>query len=80
METAHVSTMVDGYFELLTNLSLDEKLELISRLSASAKSQKSDDKETFRKAYGSFDSEKSADQIIQEIRDSRVSTRQIEPF
>ena len=58
------TTIVDGYVGLLDNLSTSDKLDLISKLTTSVKS----------------DSKKTAEQIIEEIRNSRVSTRQIESF
>ncbi|MCE7061868.1 hypothetical protein [Dyadobacter sp. CY343] len=74
------STLVNGYIGLLDNLSLEEKLDLISKLSASAKQNIVDKKTAFKKAFGAFDSKKSADKIIEEIKSSRVSTREIESF
>lgn len=74
------TTIVEGYAELLDNLSADNKLELIAKLSNSVKSSLTKKKSSFKKAFGAFDSKKSAEQIIDEIRSSRVSTRQIESF
>ena len=72
------TTIVDGYVGLLDNLSTNNKLDLISRLTASVKTDLTNKKSSFRKAFGAFDSKKSAEEIIEEIRNSRVSTRQIE--
>ncbi|CAN5332255.1 hypothetical protein BH20BAC1_BH20BAC1_11280 [soil metagenome] len=74
------STIIDGYIGLLDNLSPSDKLDLISKLTVSVKTDLSNKKSTFKKAFGAFDSKKSAEEIIAEIRNSRVSTRQIEPF
>ena len=74
------STIVDGYVGLLDNLSTNNKLDLISKLSASVKTDLSNKKSSFKKSFGAFDSKKSAEDIIEEIRKSRVSTRQIESF
>lgn len=38
------------------------------------------EEEEIKKAFGAFESDKTADQIIKEIRDSRVSIREIELF
>lgn len=79
MKTAEINTtIVDGYVGLLDNLSTNNKLELISKLTASVKTDLSNKKSSFKKAFGAFDSKKSAEEIIEEIRNSRVSTRQIE--
>lgn len=81
MKTADINTtIVDGYVGLLDNLSTNNKLDLISKLTASVKTDLANKKSSFKKAFGAFDSEKTAEEIIDEIRSSRVSIRQIEPF
>ena len=74
------TTIVDGYVGLLDNLSPSDKLDLISKLTTSVKTDLKSKKSSFKKAFGAFESKKTAEQIIEEIRNSRVSTRQIEPF
>ena len=74
------SKIVEGYLGLLNNLSPSNKLDLIARLTASVKSDLKPKKSSFKKAYGAFESSKSAEEIIDEIRESRVFTRQIEAF
>ena len=79
MKTSEINTtIVEGYIGLLDNLSANDKLDLISKLTISVKTDLTNRKSSFRKAFGAFDSKKTAEQIISEIRDSRVSTRQIE--
>lgn len=81
MRTGEINTtIVDGYVGLLDNLSTNNKLDLISKLTASVKSDLKSKKSSFKKAFGAFESKKSAEVIIEEIRDSRISTRQIESF
>ena len=80
MRTEINDIIVDGYVGLLDNLSTNNKLDLISKLSASVKSDLTDKKSSFKKAFGAFDSKKSAEEILQEIRSNIVSTRQIETF
>ncbi len=81
MKTPEINTkLVDGYADLLDNLSPDNKLDLISKLTTSVKSDLTNKKSSFKKAFGAFDSKKSAEEIIDEIRNSRVFTRQIESF
>lgn len=81
MRTAEINTtIVDGYVELLDNLSTNSKLDLISKLTNSVKTDLTNKKSSFKKAFGAFESKKSAEEIIEEIRNSRVSTRQIESF
>ncbi len=79
MKTADINTtIIEGYLQLLENLSPSNKLDLISKLTASVKSDITNKKSSFKKAFGAFDSKKSADEIILEIRNSRMFTRQIE--
>lgn len=74
------TTIVDGYIGLLDNLSSSDKLDLISKLTESVKTDLKNKKTSFKKAFGTFDSKKTAEEIIDEIRSSRVSNRQIESF
>lgn len=74
------STIIDGYIGMLDNLSSGDKLDLISKLSSSVKTDLGKRKSRFKKAFGAFESKKTAEQIINEIRSSRVSTRKIESF
>jgi len=81
METANINTtIIDGYLQMLDNLSPSNKLDLISKLTDSIKSDITNKKSSFKEAFGAFESEKSAEEIINEIRNSRVFTRQIEEF
>lgn len=81
MKAAEInSIIIDGYVGLLDNLSTGDKLDLIAKLTASVKTDLVNKKSSFKKAFGAFDSEKTAEEIIEEIRNSRVSTRQIESF
>jgi len=81
VETADINiTLIDGYLQMLDNLSPSDKLDLISKLTDSVKSDIKNKKSSFKEAFGAFESEKSADEIINEIRRSRTFTRQIEEF
>ena len=81
MKTAEINnTIVDGYVGLLNNLSTNDKLDLISKLTASVKIDLTNKKSSFKKSFGAFESEKSAEEIIEEIRANRVSIRQTESF
>ncbi len=81
MKTAEINTtIVDGYVGLLDNLSTSDKLDLISQLTVLVKTDLTNKKSSFKKAFGAFESAKTAEEIIADIRNSRVSTRQIETF
>lgn len=72
------TTLIDGYFRLLDNLSPSNKLDLISKLTLSVKTDITDRKKSFYKAYGAWESKQSADQIIKDIRTSRTFNRKVE--
>ena len=74
------ATIIDGYVGLLDNLSPANKLDLISKLTKSVKTDLTEKKSLLKKSFGAFDSKKSAEKIIEEIRNSRVFNRQIEAF
>ena len=74
------TTIVDGYVGLLNNLSTSNKLDLISRLTDSVKIDLANKKSSFKKAFGAFDTKKNAEEIIEDIRSSRVSKRKTESF
>ena len=74
------TTLIEGYLQLLSNLSTDNKLDLISKLSLSVKTDISDRKTAFYKAYGAWESKQSAEEIIEEIHNSRTFNRKIEQF
>jgi hypothetical protein len=77
MKTLNINTtLIDGYLKLLDNLSRSNKLDLISKLTASVTSDITTKKSSFEKAFGAFESDKTAEEIISEIRNSRTSTRQ----
>lgn len=71
-------SLVETYFELLKNLSNDTKLEIISKLSQSMKSEKGEGGREAKDLFGGFVTEKSAEELIEEIRNSRVFNRTIE--
>ena len=73
MKAADINTtLIDNYFSLLKNLSSDNKLELIARLSKSMKTSKITRKNvSLSSLYGSWESEQSADEIIAELKSAR---------
>ena len=81
MSTAELNTtIIEGYIGLLDNLSPDNKLDLISKLTKSVKFDLSKKKSSVMKSFGAFESSKSAEKIIEEIHESRVFDREIESF
>lgn len=72
------TTLIDGYLRLLGNLSTSNKLDLISKLTLSVKTDITDKKKKFGEAFGAWESDQTADEIIDEMRNSRTFNRQIE--
>ena len=71
------SILVNNYVALLQNMSQDHKLELISKLAQSLKTEKEEGM-SMKELFGAFQSEQTADQLIEEIRAARVFNREIE--
>jgi hypothetical protein len=63
--------IINTYSELFENLSSMGKLELLERLSKSIRKEKKTREKDFFKSFGAFASEKSAEEIINEIRDCK---------
>ena len=72
------SNIADYYFGFLKNLQHDSKLDLISKLSESLKTSESINEIPFESLFGSYKSEQSAEEIINDIRNSRNFNRKIE--
>ncbi|MEX2568774.1 MAG: hypothetical protein WD431_22725 [Cyclobacteriaceae bacterium] len=71
--------MAENIFRMVKNLSADEKLELISKITDSLKKTKKEVKDdSWKKLFGAWESEESAEEIIEGIRASRYTNRQIE--
>lgn len=68
------------YFDLLSNLNEDSKLELIAHLSKSILDNKKKNPKSFAKLFGAWKSNETSEEIIKNIRNSRVSKRKIEQF
>lgn len=81
MKSANINTtLIEGYLKLLENLSHDNKLDLISKLTLSLKSESNQNKKRFYKAFGAWKSKESADDLVKKIRESRNLNRKVEKF
>lgn len=69
--------LVDAYLKLLNSLGAESKRELISKLSDSLKGSNKNNSSSFKKLFGAFESERSAEQIISDLKGSRNFTRNI---
>jgi len=63
-------SLIDSYLGLLGSLSTDSKLELISRLTASMRADKGKER-SLASLYGSFNSDETADEIIEDLKRAR---------
>jgi hypothetical protein len=71
-------TLIDGYLQMLDNLSPSNKLDLISKLTQSVKTDITDRKTSFYQAFGAWESKQSAEEIIDGIYESRTFNRKRE--
>jgi hypothetical protein len=77
MPSQHNSA-ADYYIDILKNLDTDSKLDLISMLSQSLKEIEITPETSLQSLFGAYKSAETADEIIAEIRASRVFNRTIE--
>ncbi len=63
--------IVEAFAELFEGLSFTNKLELIESLSKSLREESSKKEEDFYNSFGAFVSDKSAEEIVKEIKASR---------
>ena len=72
--------MADNYFGLLNGLSKENKLRLIAKLSNSMADEVVKNEDRIDKYFGAFISDKSAQEIIKELKESRNFNRSVEAF
>lgn len=72
--------LADYYFSFLKNLNAESKLDLISKLSQSLKNNVNVSETSLQALFGAYKSEETADEIIAELRASRVLNRNTEPL
>jgi len=71
------NSTLDKYFGILKNLDVDSKKNLIVKLTKSINSNPKS-KLSLNKIYGSWQDSRTADEIIEEIEQSRFNNRDIE--
>lgn len=80
METNTID-IADTFFAMIKNLSAEVKLQLINKITISLKdAQKKPKNDSWKKLFGAWHADESAEEIIKEIRASRNTNRQIEDF
>ena len=81
MNTADINTkLIDSYLSLLKNMSAQNKLDLISKLTNTVKTDKTQERSEFYKAFGRWGENENAEELIETIKDSRTFNRTIEEF
>lgn len=63
--------IIDTYSGLFENLSADSKLELLERLAKSIRKENISKEKEFFSSFGAFASDRPAEEIAKEIRESR---------
>ena len=79
MSTIKEKRIVNSYFRLMRNWDNEAKKELIIKL-ASSIDDKPKDKYDFSSCFGAWEDERSAEEIMMEIRSDRVNKNEIEEF
>ncbi len=72
--------LIDNYYGLLSSLSKENKIKLIAKLSNSIVEETTEIENVVDKFFGAFKSDKSAEELIKEIKESRTFSRTIEAF
>ena len=79
MNVAVTNRMVNNYFWYMRNWDTDTKKDLIIKLTASIES-KPKDKFDFSSCFGAWVDDRSAEDIINDLRADRVNNKEIEEF
>ncbi|QQR96906.1 MAG: hypothetical protein IPK18_08250 [Sphingobacteriales bacterium] len=65
------NTLIDSYYSLIKNLSADNKLELIAKLSKSLRSTEKLNKSSWKSLYGSMELDEPIEDFITELKKDR---------
>lgn len=79
MSLAFENKKVNSYFRLMKNWDTESKKDLIIKLTKSI-DDKQEDKHDFSSCFGAWEDDRSAEEIIKDIRNDRVNNRNIEEF
>jgi len=69
MKTENI--VADNYFNIIKDLSPDIKLELISKISDSLCTSQIEKDDSWKSLFGGYVSDETAEEIINDLRDSR---------
>ena len=79
MHTATENKLVDSYFRFMKNWDNETKKNLIIKLTQSIDSLDKENRD-FSSCFGAWDDNRTADEIIEDLRTDRVDNREIEDF
>jgi hypothetical protein len=79
MNATITKRIANNYFRYMRNWDTETKKDLIIKLTASIDS-KSEDKYDFSSCFGAWEDDRSAEEIISELRVDRVNKGEIEDF
>jgi hypothetical protein len=78
MSTGNIN-IADNFMGMINTMSREVRLDLITRIAASLKkSTKPEKDDSWKELFGAFESEQTADEIIEDLIASRYTNRQIE--
>jgi hypothetical protein len=81
MNTTDINAkLIDSYLSLLKNMSAQNKLDLIKKLTRTVKTDVEKKNTNFYDAFGAWDEADSAEELIDSIKVSRTFNRTIEEF
>ena len=72
--------ILDKYFRFLARLDNNSKKRLIIRLTESIETESDKKSNDFNKLFGAWNDQRNAEEIINEIKNSRIENRKIENF
>lgn len=78
MASALSNNIIDSYLALIKNLNPKAKLDLISKLTQSLQNDLKQNENLFESAFGAWEGDETADELIADIRDSRTFNRRVE--
>ncbi len=74
------TTLINSYFTLLKSLSANNKLELISKLSKSLKTEQKEKNNSWKLLFGALEIDQSSDEFVESLKKDRNFNRKTIEF
>ena len=74
------TTLINSYFTLLKSLSANNKLELISKLSKSLKTEQKEKNNSWKLLFGALEINQSSDEFVESLKKDRNFNRKTIEF